>query len=358
MSKPKILFDGWPLAYHPNSPAALHLLTLLAILPDEVEAHLACPAVIFTHLPENVNVDMHPTLNTEGGHLGWEQSWLPKRAAQLGAVLLTASSGSALFSRGGVLPSPAGFGREDRPAGGLAGRVRLAAAGGGLSRAKAVLWPDDLLPGGLTNTFKLPPVVHPAFSPAEEFYPPDVPGLDLPESYVLYHGPQSFSALRKVLDTWTWAAAPIGDFYPLLIAGLGSEARAYVEHLLPGYGLQSSVRILPADLPPAWLGLLYQYCTVFFQPFEPSVWGSPIRHALACGRPVVSVEHPQTDALVGPAALLMESRDAKGLASGLISMVVKDKVAEGLQAAALARAEPWRDLGAFRSKLLVLLNSI
>jgi hypothetical protein len=39
-----ILYDGWSLAYSPDSPAALHLLTLLAANPPEARPLVALPA--------------------------------------------------------------------------------------------------------------------------------------------------------------------------------------------------------------------------------------------------------------------------------------------------------------------------
>ena len=43
MSDPIVLYDGWPLVFAPNNPAALHLLAVLAQHPPGFAAHLALP---------------------------------------------------------------------------------------------------------------------------------------------------------------------------------------------------------------------------------------------------------------------------------------------------------------------------
>ena len=41
----RVLYDGWSLAFAPNSPQALHLLALLAHLPPEVQPRVTVPVV-------------------------------------------------------------------------------------------------------------------------------------------------------------------------------------------------------------------------------------------------------------------------------------------------------------------------
>lgn len=74
----RILYDGWPLATQPNSPATLHLQTLLAYLPSEIDAHVALPAMPSEPLPIGVTAHLHATNPTEAGRLNWEQRILPK----------------------------------------------------------------------------------------------------------------------------------------------------------------------------------------------------------------------------------------------------------------------------------------
>jgi glycosyltransferase involved in cell wall biosynthesis len=78
-----------------------------------------------------------------------------------------------------------------------------------------------------------------------------------------------------------------------------------------------------------------------FHPASEPVWGGPIRHALACGKPVVASHDPQTSHLVGPAAYLAAGDDGRALGAALITVIVEEEVAETLAGAARARASTW-----------------
>ena len=69
----KILFNGWPLIYAPNSPAALHLLTLLEYFSKEIEAIVALPAEAPEWLPKKVKAYVHPMSGKGSSQLRWEQ---------------------------------------------------------------------------------------------------------------------------------------------------------------------------------------------------------------------------------------------------------------------------------------------
>ncbi|MCB9136174.1 MAG: hypothetical protein H6636_12155, partial [Anaerolineales bacterium] len=86
MTSLRILYDGWPLCHEPNSPAALHLLALLAYLPETIQPILALPAPPPVWLPPHLQTYIEPT--APQAHLQWEQRTLPHLRAQLGADLL------------------------------------------------------------------------------------------------------------------------------------------------------------------------------------------------------------------------------------------------------------------------------
>ena len=350
-----ILYDGWPLVHAPNSPAALHLLALLECLPGEVEARVALPGEAPAWLPPQARAQVRPCANTPSAHLGWVQWALPRLAGSLGADLLHLTSPAApLLSRVGCIASPCGLGGE--AGGGLAARLGEALGYGGLVRARAVLWPDDLPTPDLPATLqRLPPLVHPAFRPAAS--PAALAGLPLPDTFVLHHGSLARpGALEHLLDAWSWATPSLGEYYPLLLAGLGPHEQAALSKALAGSQMAGSLRPLP-PLSPAALAEVYRRCTALFQPEPGTPWGEPVRHALACGRPVVACGDPLTAALVGPAAYLAAPGDGRALGAALITVVVEDALAEQLSAAALQRSAAWRG-GDFASALVKIYGSV
>ncbi len=370
----KIFYDGWSLVYQPNSPEALHLMTLLAAHPSEHSAVIALPGESFHRLPEWVETRLSPTPNSERSRLRWEQRTLPALADQSGAGWMHAVGGGLpLWGRLPRMVSPAGF-SDDLGTGGRASdrvgfvaRLREALSQGGLSRAQIWLWPQDLpveQAGGAT--YDLPPAVHPLFTQSaaseDDFLQscPEWPALDLPDAYILYHGPTSEAALRQVLDAWSWAAGSIGYEFPLLLVGLDASAQERLAALLAEYQLTGTARPLPW-LPLPCLALLYRRCSALFHPMVSSPWGDPMRMALACARPVVGLEDERSSALAGPAAYLSSTQvsyaaSRRALGAALITVIVEETVAEALSQAARQRSADW-DMEKLRAALRILYAS-
>jgi glycosyltransferase involved in cell wall biosynthesis len=159
--------------------------------------------------------------------------------------------------------------------------------------------------------------------------------LDLPETYILYHGPSAAEDLQRLLSSWSWAAGPIGENYPLIVVG---AAGRLLETLLREYGLAGSVRPVP-DLPVSSLAALYQGCSLLFHPAPLPAWGDPVRMALACGKPVVALESRRSAALVGPAAYLAPSDlGGRSLGAALLSVIVDDSLYARLSETARLRS--------------------
>jgi glycosyltransferase involved in cell wall biosynthesis len=354
----KILYDGWSLVHQPNSPAALHLLTLLAAHPADFPAWVGLPGEAFHPLPQGIESLRQPAANSDWGRLNWEQRLLPAQAGRIEASLVhLVGSGPALFGSRRALVSPAGFaeselsGARRRP--GFAARLSESLSAGSQARVDARLWPADLPPSQANRPVHLlPPAVHPYFHPASE-----VPGvksvdgreldaLDLPETYLLAHGPGDEPALRRLLDAWSWAAGSIGAYYPLVMAGLGRAGQDRLAALLAEYQLTGTAFPLPPLSLPA-LAAVYQRCSALFHPAPPSPWGDPIRLALACGKPVVALEDERSAVLVGPAGYLIPGGDdypalCRALGAALITVVVEAGLAEALAEAAQRRAAAWQ----------------
>jgi glycosyltransferase involved in cell wall biosynthesis len=125
-----------------------------------------------------------------------------------------------------------------------------------------------------------------------------------------------------------------------LILGFTAEERIRFDEIASTLDFGDTVRVLPELSPPA-LALLYQGSTALFHPAPEPLWGGPIRHALACGKPVVASQHPQTSRMVGPAAYLAVEDDGRALGAALITVVVEEEVADRLAKAAHLRAAAW-----------------
>jgi hypothetical protein len=345
MTATKALYDGWPLSRQPNSAAARHLLTILAHLPEEVEALVAFPEEAPEWHPENAAAHVHPVPDSESAHLRWEQRILPGIALKVNAKLVHTTSLNPPFSSAApVLVSPAGFGAGERTRRGFSARLRVAFGQGGFARAAGLLWPSDLpAPESAARVIELPPTVHPDFRPIPfgEQESPAFPGLEMPETYTLYHGPGNEETLRSLLQAWSWAAGPIGAYYPLLLLDLGVNGRAHANSLIREFDLHETVRILP-PIQPKHHAPLYQNCSALYHPAGISPWGGPVRNALACARPVVAFEHAQMDALAGPAAFLAPEDDLRAFGAAMISVVIKESIYEALSEAAEKRAGAWR----------------
>ena len=193
-------------------------------------------------------------------------------------------------------------------------------------------------------------MVHPAFIPKEQFFPVEIPGVALPENFLLYHGPQRTRVLQRTVKAWTWSAGSIGEVYPLVMLGLGEAARREVNSMVKKLNLEGTVFVM-SSTSPDYFPRLYQRASAVFHPATVSPWGGAVRHALACGVPVVGIETSLNNALVGSAAYLVHAHETREMGAGLISVVVREEVRERLKKAALERASGWAT-GNFGEKLV------
>jgi glycosyltransferase involved in cell wall biosynthesis len=371
----RVLFDGWALSRAPGSPAALHLAAALATLADDIAPILALPeeAPGPDWLPEGVESYNRHTANSGWSQLDWEQRILKQAAREVDADALFLSTARApVASRFPHLASPSGWAlREFRQPGAQAHsgeatrRLRDALGRGGLSASHGVLWPQDLpQPHHFPNLASAPPLAHPLFQPFPP--PPDHQrwtGFELPETYILYHGPLDRTSIEILFEAWSWAAGPVGRYYPLLLYGGRQSKMLSIEAMIREAGLMESVMLLPAAdsdpacSDPAQIAALYQGCRALFQPGPVSPWGDPLTHALACGKPVVAAANTWSEQRIGPAGYLAPALDARQLGAALITVCVEDEVADGLQRAAVERSRRWA-AHTYRQVILSLFNRL
>lgn len=339
-----LVFDGAPLVWRPNSPAALHLLTLLDRRPREARSLLALPGQPVFPLPDDIQYVQVNAPPGNSGALAWEQRLLPRLAREQRADLLHVTGENApLFGRVMTVLSPTAPALTANPASkrNIGQRLRLAFGQGGRARLKASFWPADLpVPEQSQRIVQLPPCVHPIFSEAAL-----APDLELPDEFILFHGPLDERTLQRLLSAWSWAAAAIGETTCLLILDADVSQKERIEQLARQNSLSDSVRALPW-LPIEGLAWLYQNCRAVFHPAVIGPWASAMRLALACGRPLVGWETTLADALVGPAAYLVpgEPEDPalnRALGAALITVIVEESVTRNLEEAARRRSAAW-----------------
>ncbi|MEX1071562.1 MAG: glycosyltransferase [Anaerolineales bacterium] len=337
----RVVHDGWPLIHAPLSAAALHLRTLLALAPDEIEPILALPVPTVTEAQSGRVRNIASSAREAGD---WQQRVLPRLAEeQKASCIHTTQMSASLFGKVATIVSPA----EHTGAG--SSRLGKSLGRGGLTRAK-IAWPADLpaptLPGSIRS---LPAVTHPDFKHGHATLPPE---FALPEEFVLVHGINDHRQLVRLLESWTWAAASVGELYPLVILGLDAETKAFLAERLPEFHVEDSVRLMDA-IDPQYLVGFYKACIAVVHPGSPVAWGSPLRHALACGKAVVAHQEPVTEAIVGSAAYLVQPDDLRSFGAAMITVVVDEKAREKLEDASWQRASKW-EAAKFQAELLKL----
>ena len=160
----------------------------------------------------------------------------------------------------------------------------------------------------------------------------------LPESYVLYLGGfQPRKNVGALLSAWTWAHGPVGDHYPLVIAG-ALPAHSTLPQDAQSSGVADSVHFIGAvreeDKPAVYRGAA---CLVYPSLYEG--FGLPPLEAMACGVPVITSNISSLGEVVADAAYLVaDPHDARQLGAAIISLVVDGSLADDLRARGLKQA--------------------
>jgi glycosyltransferase involved in cell wall biosynthesis len=339
----RVIYDGWSLIHAPLSPESLHLLTILENLPRDVQPLVVLPAAAPQWL-EFTGVEILPTPNSSWGRLRWEQFHLPSLVRRMGADLLhlVAPTAPALSNLITIF-SPAGFVGEplSRASRNVFERLRASLAFGGMERISRVAWPADLPPPSTADNFAtLPPVIPRDFADEHGAQQAALDHLHLPAEFILYQGSAGDRNLERLAQAWNWAAAAIGENYPLLVIGFSERDRQIITALAEQLNFADILNVLPG-VTPAELPGIYRLSTAVFHPAPLSPWCGPIRLAMASGKPLVALEDNLTAAITGPAAYLAGQNDARALGAALVTVIVEQEIAERLSTAAMLRAQHW-----------------
>jgi glycosyltransferase involved in cell wall biosynthesis len=358
-----VLYDGWPLIYEPESLTSLHLWTLLAYIPPQVEPIVALPAPAPPWLSE-ITTHIYHTPNNSWSRMVWQQKTLPELIRRLNIQILHLTSKNVPFFKADIsVVSPAAY--DFTPLNSLNSflnrepvirnlpakrgrlfidRIREALSMGGLARAHTIFWPEDIPePDSFSPITPLPPVIHPDFlhkTPELPIFGMTGTTINLPEDYILYHGPYDTRSIYRLLQTWSWAAGSIGEQYPLLLIGVDRRIHKQIESILAKTDFGDTIR-LAADVSPPAIPFIYQNCSALFHLAEVSPWDGPLRYAMVSGIPIVSVDNPLVKAIIGPAGYLVQLDDDRNLGAAIISLIVDQELSLGLAKAAKDRSTEW-----------------
>ena len=162
----------------------------------------------------------------------------------------------------------------------------------------------------------------------------------LPARYVLAVGTLE---PRKNLTTLLHAFARLrqgGDVDPglqLVLAGARGWLDGPIFRTVRALGLEQTVRF-PGFIDDDDLPAVYSGAALFVFPSLYEGFGLPLLEAMACGVPVITSNVASMPEVAGDAALLVDPRDAGGLAAAIARALRDRKLRARLRAAGLARA--------------------
>jgi glycosyltransferase involved in cell wall biosynthesis len=165
----------------------------------------------------------------------------------------------------------------------------------------------------------------------------------LPDQYILYLGGFDVRKnLATALQAYTWVGRTLGEECPLVIAGWlpSRETRRIRDPRLQAREL---------GLRPSWVKFtgpireedkpsVYRGAIAFFFPSYYEGFGLPPLEALACGTPVVGGDVSSIPEVVGDAGVLLDPKDAEGMAGAIIQLVQDQTFRAELSRRALAQA--------------------
>jgi glycosyltransferase involved in cell wall biosynthesis len=332
-----VLVDGWPLTRLPNSPQALYTLALLAHPPQGVKYILASPQEPDVSTTEGVEVAVEQVGESAWDRLVWQQRELNRLGQRVKADLMhLVGPTPPLMRKVPVMIGSSGYGLELQRKGNVGQRLMYAMARGGMQRGQTLLvpphWPAGKRAG---KPIEVMPFIHPIFL---EEYTGTKP--DLPERFVLYHGPSGEADMLALMDAWSWVVGSMGDLVELLLVDVSESGAEWLNSFLERHQLKIPHQVLPR-LSLQAMAVLYQHADALLYPGKPRPWGSPVVHAVSCGVPVVGYETPELDALIGPAGITVEERDARKLGASILTVLVNDDVREELSQEAINKRDTW-----------------
>lgn len=185
--------------------------------------------------------------------------------------------------------------------------------------------------------------VDPAFAPDPE---PEDQAIrdhyDLPAEYILYLG--GFDVRKNLvglLQTWTFAEGPLGEFTPLAIAGRLPQHSAFSpdpRKIARALEIAPKTLRFPGPIKETHKPAVYRGAICFLFPSRYEGFGLPPLEALSCGVPVVGSQAGSIPEVVGNAGVLVPPHDTRGMAGALIAIATEPETRDPLRERALTQA--------------------
>jgi glycosyltransferase involved in cell wall biosynthesis len=182
-----------------------------------------------------------------------------------------------------------------------------------------------------------------AFSPTPQPDDADIRArYGLPDAYVLYIGGFDVRKnLAGLLQAWTLAQGPLGEFAPLVIAGRLPRHSAFSpdpRQIARELDINPKTMLFPGPIEEAHKPALYRGAVCLLFPSRYEGFGLTPLEALSCGVPVVGSNASSLPEVVGDGGVLVHPDDTRRMADALIAVATDAARHDELCERALAQA--------------------
>jgi len=185
--------------------------------------------------------------------------------------------------------------------------------------------------------------VDPAFSPHPAPHDDAIRAkYGLSDEYVLYLG--SFEVRKNpvgLLQVWTFAEGPLGEFTPLVVAGRLPQHSAFApdpRRIAQALEINPNTLLFPGPIEEAHKPAVYRGAVCFLFPSRYEGFGLTPLEALSCGVPVVGSNASSIPEVVADAGVLVHPDDTRHMAGALIAITTEPETRDDLSRRALAQA--------------------
>jgi glycosyltransferase involved in cell wall biosynthesis len=182
-----------------------------------------------------------------------------------------------------------------------------------------------------------------SFSPDSEAGDDAIRGhYGLPDEYVLYlSGFDVRKNLVGLLQMWTFAEGPLGEFVPLVIGGRlpqHSDFSPDPRRIAQALGIDFRTLRFPGVIDEEHKPAIYRGAICFVFPSYYEGFGLPPLEALSCGVPVVGSDSSSIPEVVGDAGILVPPDDTTHLAGAVIAVATEPETRRLLSERAVVQA--------------------
>lgn len=216
-----------------------------------------------------------------------------------------------------------------------------------LRKAVVAISVSQLTTDDFVRIFDLPPgkVRTVYFGPARHFRRvTDAEGLAavrakyrLPERFIFTLSKPDGGERKNIRGVFQAYARLHGSVPHKLVVGGRDLERFRKEYDIPDDGWGRDV-VFPGYLDQSDLPAIYSASDLYLYPSNQEAFPIPITEAMACGTPIVTSNVNGLEELAGPAALLVDPRDADAIARAVVSVLQDPSLAERLAMAGLERS--------------------